>query len=500
MSSALDRALRAPLWAHALGLFAVLLALVPLSHVDTVFFADEGSALAQAQQLADGDGWKRPLSFPAADPDSQTFPLFAGDVSGNELAPLGHHAVYAAAVEPWYAVGGAAGAVVLSVVALVLAAYLSGRIAGRVRPRLEVPALWAVGVASPLFFDGYLIVAHTLVAALAAGVTLAFLKVTDGERATVATVVGGVLLFTAGILRNEALLFGAAIALVAFAVGVRVRNRGLIGFALVSGVAVGAARVAESVIRSRIVGQTGSHEFTVASSETGSWIGHHVQSTFITFLLPSYGQFGAGDIVLVLGVTCALVAALIARRRPEDRSGLFLFGGVAVALLLIRLVFTAGPVPGIVWACPLLGVGAVLCTREVVRPRANAMLGGVVVLFVGAVLLTQYASGGVREWGWRYTSLALPIAVPIALVAIVDGAARVSDRDRRLAARLLVAACGLVSVLAFLALRKAKVSAELHIYSTGGHGFGLRPNQTQAPGDWPGRAELWLQARGLLKK
>lgn len=56
------------------------------------------------------------------------------------------------------------------------------------------------------------------------------------------------------------------------------------------------------------------------------------------------------------------------------------------------------------------------------------------------------------------------------------------------------------STLAFLALRKAKVSAELHVYSTGGHGFGLRPNATQAPGDWPGRAELWLNARGLLKK
>ena len=54
------------------------------------------------------------------------------------------------------------------------------------------------------------------------------------------------------------------------------------------------------------------------------------------------------------------------------------------------------------------------------------------------------------------------------------------------------------STLAFLALRKAKVSAELHIYSTGGHGFGLRPNGTQAPGDWPGRAELWLKARKLM--
>ena len=54
------------------------------------------------------------------------------------------------------------------------------------------------------------------------------------------------------------------------------------------------------------------------------------------------------------------------------------------------------------------------------------------------------------------------------------------------------------STLAFLALRKAKVSAELHIYSTGGHGFGLRPNATQAPGDWPGRAELWLKERKLM--
>ena len=54
------------------------------------------------------------------------------------------------------------------------------------------------------------------------------------------------------------------------------------------------------------------------------------------------------------------------------------------------------------------------------------------------------------------------------------------------------------SALAFLALRQAAVPAELHIYSTGGHGFGLRPNETQAPGDWPGRLELWLRARGLL--
>jgi acetyl esterase/lipase len=56
------------------------------------------------------------------------------------------------------------------------------------------------------------------------------------------------------------------------------------------------------------------------------------------------------------------------------------------------------------------------------------------------------------------------------------------------------------STLAFLALRKVNVPVELHIYSTGGHGFGLLANATQAPGDWPGRLELWLKTRGLLAK
>jgi acetyl esterase/lipase len=55
------------------------------------------------------------------------------------------------------------------------------------------------------------------------------------------------------------------------------------------------------------------------------------------------------------------------------------------------------------------------------------------------------------------------------------------------------------SVLFYLALRKAGVPAELHVYEKGRHGVGL------APGDpvlssWPGRLEAWLKGRGLLGK
>ena len=50
-----------------------------------------------------------------------------------------------------------------------------------------------------------------------------------------------------------------------------------------------------------------------------------------------------------------------------------------------------------------------------------------------------------------------------------------------------------------LALQKAKVSVELHIYPVGGHGYGLRPSKNQVS-HWPRRVSQWLTAQGLLKK
>ena len=55
------------------------------------------------------------------------------------------------------------------------------------------------------------------------------------------------------------------------------------------------------------------------------------------------------------------------------------------------------------------------------------------------------------------------------------------------------------SIQMFLALKKAKVKgSELHIYESGGHGFGMR---TPDPcSTWPKRCEEWLAKRGLLSK
>jgi acetyl esterase/lipase len=53
------------------------------------------------------------------------------------------------------------------------------------------------------------------------------------------------------------------------------------------------------------------------------------------------------------------------------------------------------------------------------------------------------------------------------------------------------------SVLMYLALKRAGVPAELHVYTTGGHGFGLRPS-THPCSAWPQRCADWLKAQGIL--
>src|ERR1700752_3323128 len=52
---------------------------------------------------------------------------------------------------------------------------------------------------------------------------------------------------------------------------------------------------------------------------------------------------------------------------------------------------------------------------------------------------------------------------------------------------------------AYLRFKRAGVPAELHIYGTGGHGFGLRASNRRPVGTWIVRFEEWLRESGLLK-
>jgi len=54
------------------------------------------------------------------------------------------------------------------------------------------------------------------------------------------------------------------------------------------------------------------------------------------------------------------------------------------------------------------------------------------------------------------------------------------------------------SIAFFFALKRHKVPAEMHIYDSGGHGYGLRRTETPVT-TWPDRFHDWMKHRGFLK-
>lgn len=61
------------------------------------------------------------------------------------------------------------------------------------------------------------------------------------------------------------------------------------------------------------------------------------------------------------------------------------------------------------------------------------------------------------------------------------------DRDRSVAVAEL-----------YIALKQANVSAELHVYESGGHGYGLRSTELPVT-TWPDRMEEWMRQLGFLE-
>jgi acetyl esterase/lipase len=54
------------------------------------------------------------------------------------------------------------------------------------------------------------------------------------------------------------------------------------------------------------------------------------------------------------------------------------------------------------------------------------------------------------------------------------------------------------SVLMYLALKRAGIPSELHVFATGDHDFGVRQNE-KLPSSWPQLCVKWLRSQGLLK-
>ena len=55
------------------------------------------------------------------------------------------------------------------------------------------------------------------------------------------------------------------------------------------------------------------------------------------------------------------------------------------------------------------------------------------------------------------------------------------------------------SLYYYAALKAAKVPAEMHLFASGGHGYGLRPSDKPVS-EWPRLAEKWIRSLGVLNR
>ena len=456
------RAWRAPVWAHLAALGLVLLGLMAVVGTTASFSADEGAVIIQARSLAGGDGWIVPHPVPEADPDGAVYPLELSAEGPRGVAPFAKHPLYAILLAGADRVGGINAMIALSLLGTVAAAAAAASLAVRMGgPGLARPALWGVGLGTPLLLDGYVLVAHTIGAALAAATVLVAARTIERRKPALAVAVGA-LAAVAVLFRAESLLLAAALALVAGVLALVGRGPERWTAALVGGAAVvgaGLAMVVEKLWSTAIVGGA---TLTVGSSPSSAggtgFLPGRVRSFVLTWLRPSY-DFGTGDVVLVVMAAAVALAVLAARRHPADGGPVAVLSVVAAtASVLAVAIAPATVVPGLLIACPLVLAGLVALRRaHLFASGTTATVAlGTSAGFALAVLATQYASGGSFEWGGRYFALGLPVFVPVSLLALRQVGEALAPATRRLAAAALLVCVASLSVMAVGAIRETR--------------------------------------------
>jgi len=422
---------------------------------------DEGAAAYQALNLERNRGWGFEPPIKSIPEDLLAFPISRSEEVADGWAPYARHPLYALILAGSVRAAGATGMVLVSLIGLITAAVGAARLGARLSGRrAAIASLWLAGAGGPLLFDGYLLIAHTLGAALTVwALLLCSSSLSRRGSSAHAHALGATACLLVGVLlRAEVAIVGLALAFVLVWSGLRARSSRHYAVAALAALAVVAGLLIERAWR----GAIGVGTAAVGGPSRGAmddpvaWLLARGDAVRASVLEAGPGR--AGSMLLASVMLLGLGAAL--SRVGAHRWWILLACGSALLLVAIRSLGSPPDlIPGLLPASPVLFVAAVLGPGRTSLNRDGLLVAGVVVLSFAGIALLQYPEGGAVEWGGRYFAVLLPAASALSVHALLSA---LHPRELRslLPPAAAVASSIVLSLLSVATLRTVNVRAD----------------------------------------
>lgn len=444
----------AALWLHAALLLIALSVLVPIVNNGHIALMDEGVYLAQARNLENG-AWSRVRSTSDVDLNGDFEPVTEGGVNGDRVVAYFKHPLYPLLITPAYMVGGVAGVMMLSVIGTCGAALSAAFLASRLKPSYGVWALWIVGLGSPLIFDAYLAIAHSIAAAFAGFAVLGVVRAIDDRQwINLSYALPCVALLTA--VRSEGLILAVVLAVVVSLMALgwpplrRTDRPGLFVAVSILGTAAITymieSRLAHSIVGTdslALKGGSPTQRLTLDSLNpiSGLW------ASVLTPFSGSWIDAKASVILIFVSIVMSAIAIRLAPMRRLFPLGLLVLAALSSLWLMAEHTELIG---GLLPAFPILAMGMICLPYRGLDGLTAKILLGVSFGTAALIAMVNYGSGSNLEWGGRYFHVTIPLLGPLVVCGIDNAFIIFTKRERRLGITCL----GLVSlVMSFWALK-----------------------------------------------
>ncbi len=377
-------------------LFALSLAVDPLSSLGS----DVGGKTATMTALSSSHSLDLGYWAAALDPDGSLYPFFGTSVlDGRWINATTFPMLFLA--WPLHTLGGMRLAMILPVLGGVFTATAARRLATMLGPTDGTAAFWIVGLGTPVAVYSLAFWEHAPGLALMAWGIVQVVAAIDSTRIRSA-VSAGLLFGLAATMRQEALVYGAlAGAWLVAGLVTTARPIAAVRSATAMAVSAVAMLMANSAFERLVLGSVfRSSRAGGTASAVGTKLDARMHDALVTILVPST----VDAVGVALGIVVVVGSVLLVRQRGPLRESPLIAAMVVVPFLLVgalAVVDGRSFVPSMVFAAPLVGVGATLGWQD--RRTRPPVVFAVVALPL--ILAAQSTGGFEAQWGGRYLLL-----------------------------------------------------------------------------------------------